>query len=267
MRREEYWEDIGENGITVYLYDSLDSTNNQAWRLREEENKEFPLVVIAERQLAGKGQRGKRWESARGGLYLSLGLNLNLPLDAVPHLTIFSAAAIAETLNEQNIPVRIKWLNDLVLGEKKLGGILWETKTENRLITAGVVGVGINYENTPPWGGISLKSYFHSTIAPQLPPRQLLARQVIYNLIKGYNDYLNSGMESIINTYNKFLFHLDKEVKLGDNRGRILEVDKGGDLLVKMEGKNAKTVVRLSPEEYKLSYETEEGTYLVRRRE
>ncbi|MDW8463315.1 MAG: biotin--[acetyl-CoA-carboxylase] ligase [Geminocystis sp.] len=228
MRKEEYWQNIGENGIKVYLYDSLDSTNNQAWRLRQEENKEFPLVVMAKRQLAGKGQRGKRWESREGGLYLSVGLNLNLPVTALSHLTIFSAATIVETFNQQNIPVRIKWLNDLVLEEKKLGGILWETKTENKLITAAVVGVGLNYENTPPPGGISLQSYFYHTIAKEPPPLQFLARQVIYSLIKGYNDYLNSGIESIINTYNKFLFHLDKEVKLGDNRGRILEVDKGG---------------------------------------
>ncbi|WP_308255327.1 biotin--[acetyl-CoA-carboxylase] ligase [Geminocystis sp. GBBB08] len=145
---------VKQNTINGYIYDTLTSTNSQAWQLRQE-NIKPPFVVIAKQQTAGKGQRGNIWRSPIGGLYFSIVLELNLPVEFISHLTLFSVYGIVMELRKFEIPIEIKWLNDLILEGKKLGGILCETKSDGKIIKEVIIGVGINYKNEIPEGRIS----------------------------------------------------------------------------------------------------------------
>ena len=109
-----------ESAIAVHHYEVLQSTNITAGELLEK-GASFPLIVIADRQTAGRGQWGRKWQSDRGGLYLSLGMATNSAIGI--HLTFSSGWGIASALRREGIPVSLKWPNDLILDGKKLGGI------------------------------------------------------------------------------------------------------------------------------------------------
>ncbi len=247
-------DDFNKNKqLDCYLYDTLTSTNDQVWLLEKDENINFPFVVMARQQTAGKGQRGNIWQSPLGGLYLSLGLELNLPVDYIHHLTLFSAGAIASAFNQINIPVKIKWLNDLILEGKKLGGILWETKIEKGIIKKAVMGVGINYRNRNYFEGISLNNYLDVSKNDQVNSLENLGKLVTKAIINGYLNYMNNGIEISINIYNKLLDNYQKKVVIEDNHGEILGVDERGDLLVKFTSLNTQSLVKFSPEKYSIS--------------
>ena len=95
------------------------------------------MVIVAERQSAGRGQHGRRWESPAGGMYLSAVVEL-IPAEARAVLALVVGVAVAEAIN-----ARIRWPNDLVIGDKKVGGILCESLAQGARWTA-VIGIGIN---------------------------------------------------------------------------------------------------------------------------
>jgi BirA family biotin operon repressor/biotin-[acetyl-CoA-carboxylase] ligase len=101
------------------------------------------LVVIAGEQTAGRGRRGRAWDSPPGtGLYLSAGLAL--PQALAPFLTFLGAIAVAEALLRQGIPAEICWPNDVEVGGRKIAGVLAETRVDGGPRIHGVVGVGLN---------------------------------------------------------------------------------------------------------------------------
>jgi biotin-(acetyl-CoA carboxylase) ligase len=145
--------------LSFHIFETLPSTNQMLWKLIDR-GATPGTVVIATQQTAGRGQWGRQWQSSAGGLYLSLALAPNLPATHSAQLTICSAWGIATELRSYDIPVLIKWPNDLILQKRKLGGILTETRVHKGRITKAVVGVGINWANSVPETGINLRSFF-----------------------------------------------------------------------------------------------------------
>lgn len=137
--------------ITVIKLDTTDSTNTEALRharLGAEEG----LCVIARSQTAGRGRYGRAWISEPdSGLYLSILLRPTLDTAYLPLITLMTAVAVSETLIKCGLQPDIKWANDVMIGEKKIAGILAET-AESELGPAVVVGIGINLRssNFPP---------------------------------------------------------------------------------------------------------------------
>ena len=130
--------------LPLHIFDTVTSTNQVVWDLLAEGNP-FPLLAIASQQTAGRGQWGRNWFSAVGGLYLSIGLKLQITAQNAPHLTLFSAWGIAENLPRYGLPVKLKRPIDLILQGRKLGGIKSETRIQQETITHCVIGVGINW--------------------------------------------------------------------------------------------------------------------------
>ncbi len=133
----------------VHSFLRLGSTNDAAKELGRRGAPEGTLVV-AEAQDAGRGRLGRTWASPAGvGLYASLLLRPPLPPEELPRLTLTTAVAAARAV-ERTAGVRpgIKWPNDLLLGGRKLAGILTELETEAERLGYVVVGLGLNV-NTP----------------------------------------------------------------------------------------------------------------------
>jgi BirA family transcriptional regulator, biotin operon repressor / biotin---[acetyl-CoA-carboxylase] ligase len=110
------------------------------------------LVVIAERQTAGRGQYGRSWNSAAGkGLWMSVLLRPNIEVSDSARLTTLLAEAIARTIEEQvaNVTPRIKPPNDVYIGERKVAGVLVEMKVERGGSYYAVAGLGVNLNHTP----------------------------------------------------------------------------------------------------------------------
>ena len=132
-------------GKKIVHFTEIDSTNDEARRLVKKGEGEG-LVVVAESQTAGKGKPGAGWISPKGNLYLSAVIKPHRsPKDLAP-LTITAAlAARAAIVKAANLPVVIKWPNDLLVRGKKTGGIL----TERLLSGHVIIGVGINLARHP----------------------------------------------------------------------------------------------------------------------
>ncbi|HBE19156.1 MAG TPA: biotin--[acetyl-CoA-carboxylase] ligase [Cyanobacteria bacterium UBA11149] len=191
--------------IPLYLFETLPSTNQTLWEILVE-GATPPTLVIAAQQTAGRGQWGRQWQSEIGGLYLSLALTLKLQANHSSQLTFCSAWGIARVLREYGIPVFLKWPNDLILKDKKLGGILTETRVQQGYITQAVVGVGINWCNCPPETGISLESFCQDQPSAKITSLAIVAAIVLYGLLAGYQFSLEEGLEKLRLFYQDLLY-------------------------------------------------------------
>ncbi len=139
-------ECIGQN--IHWEYES-DSTNTLALHLAEK-NASEGTVVVSESQKHGRGRMGRDWISQpEAGIYLSVILRPNFVPMKAPCLTFISAIALVESLDRVfGLKARIKWPNDVMIGGKKVAGILTELRAEMERIHHVIIGIGINVNNT-----------------------------------------------------------------------------------------------------------------------
>ncbi|MEM6732780.1 MAG: biotin--[acetyl-CoA-carboxylase] ligase, partial [Myxococcota bacterium] len=105
------------------------------------------VSIAADKQTEGRGRRGRNWYSPSGGLYLTTVLRPSEPLERLPQLAIVAGLAVRAACVESGAEgARLKWPNDVIVGRKKLAGILLETLTESAGETAVLVGIGVNLE-------------------------------------------------------------------------------------------------------------------------
>ncbi|MGB8955143.1 MAG: biotin--[acetyl-CoA-carboxylase] ligase, partial [Tumebacillaceae bacterium] len=129
----------------IVYRDSIDSTNTLAQQLAREGAPDGTLV-IADEQTAGRGRRGRQWFSPpHSGIWMSLVLRPQLPLQHAAQITLVAAVALSRALSrESGVEAGIKWPNDILFSSKKCCGILTEMHAEFDQIHHLVVGIGIN---------------------------------------------------------------------------------------------------------------------------
>ncbi len=131
-------------GHNIHFYEEVESTNNTAKKFAEEDAPEG-TVIIAEHQTAGRTRKHEGWVSPEGGIYLTMILRPDVTLLEASKLTIVTGVAIAKTLHDEfMIDVGIKWPNDILIGNKKICGILTEAVTDYDKVKAVLVGVGVD---------------------------------------------------------------------------------------------------------------------------
>ncbi len=135
-------------GKNIHYFDSVSSTMDIAYDLGVKGSPEGTLV-LAEAQTKGKGRLARSWFSPKyKGIYLSLILRPVLLPNQAPLLTLLSAVSICEAVKEiTGIDAQIKWPNDILVNNKKLGGILTELNAEIDLIRFVSIGIGLNINN------------------------------------------------------------------------------------------------------------------------
>lgn len=135
----------------ILRFDQIDSTNAEA-RRRAEAGETGPVWLAARRQSAGRGRRGRAWESETGNLFATLLMTTRKPPAEAAQATFIAALAVADLLDAFARPgaVTIKWPNDVMLGGTKAAGILVESGAHP---TGGLwlaVGIGVNLAHAPP---------------------------------------------------------------------------------------------------------------------
>jgi len=129
--------------FTILRYETIDSTNTEAAK-QAKLGAEEGVCVIARQQTAGRGRHGRAWASDQdSGLYFSLVLRPNIEIRFLSLITLMAGVAVCDTLRELGLKPDVKWVNDILIGEKKISGILAET-VETSTGLAVVVGIGIN---------------------------------------------------------------------------------------------------------------------------
>ena len=239
--------------IPLYVFECLTSTNTKAWELIDADI-EMPVAAIALQQTAGKGQWGHSWISAKGGLYLSVALNVDLNLNNNLHLVMATAWGIAKVFRYYQLPVKIKWSNDLILERRKLGGIKIETRNIKNKIVKAVVGVGINWRNSVPYPGINLESYYANRASVAIDSLEELTAITSYGIILGYQYYLSAGLENLLKEYTAILNSIGKQVTIDDYVGEVIGVNSDGKLKVRLISPGAKTEIAFAPGQLSLGY-------------
>lgn len=245
--------------FTVHLFETVDSTNRALWNLLDQGATEG-TVAIALQQQSGRGQWGRQWQSPPGGLYLSLALTPHLSAENSAQLTLCSAWGIAAALRSYGIPVGLKWLNDLVVQKRKLGGILTETRMQQGQITQAIVGVGINWQNPVPPTGINLQEILEQQPDLAIASLEMLAAIALQGMMAGYQLWQQHGIEAILPRYQALLTSIGHLITIDqsgtEQTAQVTGVSATGDLQVCLNQENStiSTEVSLKPGTISLGY-------------
>ncbi|MDR3270381.1 MAG: biotin--[acetyl-CoA-carboxylase] ligase [Peptococcaceae bacterium] len=223
-----------------FYYPETDSTNARARDLAAQGYPEG-TVVVAERQTAGRGRRGRRWYSpANKGIYLSIILRPKLPLKDIARISLVAAVAVAETLEtELQLPARIKWPNDLFIGHKKIAGILAEAATDMDSIEYIVVGIGLNFNHTLQDFPDELQSCATSVLLEDPAQRRRVncLQNLLLQLEEHYAQLLNGDFNRILVKARRLSMVIAKEVQFDSLNstiaGKAIDIDDNGFLLVR----------------------------------
>ena len=129
--------------FNILRFDTVESTNTEAAK-QAKLGADEGLCVIAQRQTAGRGRHGRTWVSEKdAGLYFSIVLRPKIDMRFLPLITLMTGVAVYDTLKDFSLKPDIKWVNDILVDDKKICGILSET-LETPAGLAVVVGIGIN---------------------------------------------------------------------------------------------------------------------------
>jgi BirA family transcriptional regulator, biotin operon repressor / biotin---[acetyl-CoA-carboxylase] ligase len=144
---EDLQADLGSAviGQEIIVLEQTGSTNDAILQISNANSKEG-LVLFAEHQTAGRGQRGNRWESAAGkGLWFSILLRPRIDLATSPRLTAWAAEAISGTIqSEFPLTPTIKPPNDVQIDECKVAGVLVEMRAQKNASHLAIAGIGVN---------------------------------------------------------------------------------------------------------------------------
>jgi BirA family transcriptional regulator, biotin operon repressor / biotin---[acetyl-CoA-carboxylase] ligase len=133
----------GLMNFNILRFDTIDSTNSEAAK-QAKLGADEGLCIIARQQTAGRGRHGRAWVSEKdAGLYFSIILRPKIDARFLSLITLMTGVAVYDTLKDFDLKPDIKWVNDILIGEKKICGILAETVDTPTGLTV-VVGIGIN---------------------------------------------------------------------------------------------------------------------------
>jgi BirA family biotin operon repressor/biotin-[acetyl-CoA-carboxylase] ligase len=195
-------------------------------------------VVVAARQTHGRGRPGRSWASPAGGLWMTMILKRDLDPDASARLGLGLALVTADVVSQEaGCEVAVRWPNDLILGDKKLGGVLAETEVSGGRVAAALVSLGLNV-NVPETGfplelrgaGVSLLS----ATGREYPLPRLAAR--ILESFEGFLPAILDDPDAVVKLWGRRDVLRSREVTLqvgGEAvRGRARGIDRQGRLLL-----------------------------------
>lgn len=228
-------------GRPVICYQETDSTNLRAKQMGDEGAMHGTLVV-ADRQTAGRGRRGRSWSSPPGSsIYMSILLRPEISPEKAPMLTLVMASSVAEgILDCENVDVRIKWPNDIIVNGKKLVGILTELSTQIDYINHVTVGVGINVNLTEFPEEIRETATSLRLETGHMVRRAPLIAAVMRRFEENYSRFLQTGdLTLLMERYSSLLINKDREVRILGAREQYcayaLGINEKGELLVRRE--------------------------------
>ena len=234
-------------GKPLHFFATLDSTNTYAARLAREGAPEG-TVVIADSQSSGRGRLGRTWVSPPTvNLYLSVILRPPGPAAAAPQLSLLAAVAVAEAITQVcGLTPAIKWPNDVLVGGKKVCGILAEMQTEAETLGAVVLGIGVNLNAPLTAFPEELRDKASSLLLASGQPvdRSAFTASLLTQLEKAYVLWLGGGFSALRPAWGRHAAGLiGKQITVaapeGTVAGTVLGFDTDGALLLREEQSGA----------------------------
>lgn len=241
-------------GKDLHYYECIESTNTELVSLIKE-GAPHGALVMADMQTAGRGRRGRSWESPKGcNIYFSLLLRPSFAPENASMLTLVMACAVAKGIEQAlqesmsvtavspKLPqTQIKWPNDILMNHKKICGILTELRLD-AIQKAGyqvIVGVGINVKAQAFPPELSDKAGSIEQESGICLSRKVLTEKILSAFEGYYEQFSERGdLSLLMEEYNAMLVNLGREVKVLDPKGEFCGVAKGinknGELLVEL---------------------------------
>ncbi len=232
-------------GESVYYLETVDSTNLFAKKLAKE-GAAHGTAVIAASQTGGRGRLGRSFHSPQGGLYMTVILRPGCKAEELMHLTCAAGVAARDAIfHTCGIRPGLKWINDLVIGTKKVGGILSELSlTSSGDVDYALVGIGINCKDQIPPELKEIATSLDRETGKHISPA-LLAAQLLQALHK-MADNLLTEKAALMDAYRTLCVTVGREVLLirGEERQAAfaLGVTDDGGLLVEYPDGNHEIV-------------------------
>jgi BirA family biotin operon repressor/biotin-[acetyl-CoA-carboxylase] ligase len=189
-------------GKRIYHFFKVDSTNRVALDLGHAGEPEG-AVVLAEEQTAGRGRAGHVWHSERAlGIYVTLLLRPKLSPVQAPLLTMMAGLAAHAAIQAQTgATVDLKWPNDLLIGGKKVGGILTEMHAEPAQVKFVIVGIGLNVNQEKFPGELAaIATSLRAETGKSQSRLELLVR-LLREFESGYNRFLAEGAAPVVERF------------------------------------------------------------------
>ena len=228
-------------GRNLFFHESIDSTNVQAGR-EAELGAPHGTLVVADKQMQGRGRRGRQWDSpSNANIYFTILLRPEFEPNQASMLTLLMAYCVAKAIAiETGEQALIKWPNDVVMNGKKICGILTELKVKKGSIDHVVIGVGINVGKQEFSSEIVDKATSIETECGKKISRSALVAQIMKELEDNYNDFIQAkNLSPIVEEYNTILVNKDAIVcvldPLGEFRGIARGITQTGELLMETQ--------------------------------
>jgi BirA family biotin operon repressor/biotin-[acetyl-CoA-carboxylase] ligase len=231
----------------LVILDSIDSTNSYAMRAIQAghgipEPGKF-LVYLAEQQTSGKGRRGREWVSPFGqNIYLTMVRNIDSGTMKTEGISLVVGLALVRALEALGLSsLKVKWPNDVLFDNMKLGGILLEITGDIGGVCQLIIGVGINIRCQPeqmqnvsqPWTDLN-------RITGNTTDRNLLAGYAVLNIMQALSEFESHGLQGFLDEWEQYDATIDKEVELisGESSrfGKARGISKTGALLFEVDG-------------------------------
>jgi BirA family transcriptional regulator, biotin operon repressor / biotin---[acetyl-CoA-carboxylase] ligase len=225
-------------GRVIHYYDRIPSTMDAASEFAREKCVEG-TVVIAEAQTAGRGRMGRPWVSLEyQGLYFSIIVRPDVSVAQVASIPLMAAVSVVEAIRRTcDLDVHIKWPNDILLRQKKLGGILTEMNARRDRVTYCIIGIGINVNNDRKSLVEGATSLACATGAPV--NRITLLQEILRQFEHYYLKFKRQDLAPILDAWRQFSVTLGEQVKIEMQHGRIeglaVNIDEDGALLVRRD--------------------------------
>ena len=189
---------LEEGGLSwpapIEHFESLTSTSDRLKELAREGAPEW-TAIVADRQTAGRGRQGSLWVSPPGNLFLSVLLRPALDNEKAGLVPLVAGAAVCEAVRSFGAPATVKWPNDILVGERKLAGVLSEANWVEGVLDAVFLGIGVNVALDPHELPPELRPRTTSVVAETSHPvdRDAIAAEVLARLRVWYHALRHRG--------------------------------------------------------------------------
>jgi len=233
-------------GRQVRCFKKATSTNDLAW-LEISRGAPEGTVILADEQTKGRGRFGRSWFAPTGGLWVSVVLKPQIPVEHSCLLMVIGAIAVCELIREKlNLPATIRWPNDVIINDKKVAGIIVEARYLANKPEAMVLGIGLNVNVPKDKIPAELKDIFTSLSIEKNKEIDFrtLAGDFVSSLDRWYQYIINKQYEVINSAWREMSAIMDKRVviKTQDKEweGRVLDIDPCKGVSIKLDSGEVK---------------------------
>lgn len=243
-----------EKKLLLKLFTEVDSTNNKAKKFiqREYQKQISPeqndlFVFAADRQNSGRGRRGHSWFSNNSAsLSVSFLFKSKVELDKIPQITAAASLAVKDSFNSFSLDTSIKWPNDILVGNKKICGILSELVFSPQKEAFVIIGCGVNLNNEEFESEIKdiATSYYLET--NKMLDKNIFLAELTKNMSRYIESYFSAEKDNIIQKWKNELNLIGKKIDLNYKNKNytviIKNITNRGELLISLENGEEKII-------------------------